>query len=464
MIKFTSDFSLSSIKNLHFVGIGGIGMSSIAVLLHSMGYKISGSDLKESEITKNLRGLGINVRYGHSERNLRNPDIVVVSSAVSEDNPEIKRALKEKTPLVQRAMMLAKIAEVRKTVTVAGTHGKTTTASMIASALESAGADATIVVGGIFKNISSNVKFGSGEYLVAEADESDGSFLHFSPLAACVTNIDSDHLDYYRNMRNLKSAFLKHILKVPFYGSAILCADDAGLSSIFRYVKVPFITYGIKNKADWQAGCIRMSPDGIRYTAVFRGKPVGAVTMTVGGAHNILNSLAALACGKYLGFEFDCLARGLRRFRGVKRRIENMGQAGGVLFLDDYGHHPTEISATLGTVSSMHKGRRIIAVFQPHRYTRTKILRREFAGAFKKAGMVYVMDIYPAGEKPIKGIDAGLLLNHMKKQGVPSMKFPGAMEVVRNLKKGDLVITIGAGDVWKTGEEIKLKLETIKGQ
>lgn len=473
----TADFSFNEIKNAHFIGIGGIGMSGIARLLLKTGVKVSGSDLKGSEITRTLKAEGARVFIGHRASNIAAPDVVVISSAVKAGNPELEAAAKKGIRIVPRALMLARIASSKKTVTVSGSHGKTSTTSMLASALEGAGADATVVVGGLFKNIASNIKMGEGDYLVAEADESDGSFLYFDPLVACVTNIDSDHLDFYKDMANLKTAFLAHIAKVPFYGAAVVCADDPGVASILKDVRTPLITYGLEPGSDWAAKNLKVGPAGLVYDAYFKGGKMGRVGLRSGGRHNALNSLAALAAGSYLGFDFDGLVKGLANFKGVKRRMEKIGECAGVTFLDDYGHHPTEIKATLGTVPAMYdagrglsrplaaaeKGRgRLIVLFQPHRYSRTSILRSEFPAAFDAADLTYVMEIYAAGEKPLPGVTSELILDGLKKRGLKAEKFPGAMEIAKNLRAGDVLITVGAGDVWKLGEEIKLKLETIK--
>ncbi len=472
-----ADFSFNKIKKAHFIGIGGIGMSGIARLLLRTGVEVLGSDLKESEITRTLKAEGARVFIGHRASNITDPDVVVISSAVKAGNPELEAAEKKGIKIVPRALMLAKLASSKKTVTVSGSHGKTSTTSMLASALEGAGADATVVVGGLFKNIASNIKIGAGEYLVAEADESDGSFLYFDPLVTCVTNIDSDHLDHYKNMTNLKAAFLAHIAKVPFYGAAVVCADDPGVFSILGSAEAPLITYGLGPGSDWAAKDLKSGPGGLSYDAYFKGKKKARVALRSGGRHNALNSLAALAAGSYLGFETDALVKGLANFKGVKRRMEKMGECAGVTFLDDYGHHPTEIKATLETVPAMCSvGRgspralaasgkvrgRLIALFQPHRYSRTSILRRDFPAAFDAADLTYVMDIYAAGEKPLPGVTSKLILDGLKKRGLAAEKFPGAMEIAKNLRAGDVLITVGAGDVWKMGEEIKLKLETIR--
>jgi UDP-N-acetylmuramate--alanine ligase len=457
-MNYTEDLSLSDVKTARFLGIGGIGMSGIARLMLGLGYNVSGSDARESEITKALAREGAAITIGHHAAALGNPDIVVVSSAIKPDNPELAAAFRRKLPVVRRALMLSKLAELKKTITIAGTHGKTTTTSMTAAALEAAGADATAVVGGIVKGAGSNLRLGRSEYLVAEADESDGSFLYFSPLVTCVTNIDSDHLDHYGNMENLREAFRKHLARLPFYGQAVLCSDDAGVREVMRGLKAPHVTCGMNPGADWAARDVSFSPAGAAYTAWFRGKKKGAVKLRCGGAHNVRNSLLALAAGSYLGFEFGKLARGLWNFSGVKRRMDRLGRAAGVDFVDDYGHHPTEVKATLDAARGLYAGRRLVVLFQPHRYSRTALLYREFGKAFGGAGLVYVAPVYAAGEKPLPGVDSALILRQLRKNGAPASAFPGPLEAMKELKPGDVFLTLGAGDVWKLGEEILRKL------
>ena len=382
-MDFAADFSLEEIKKVHFIGIGGIGMSGIARLLLAVGYKVSGSDFNDSEITRGLRSEGADVFLGHRAANVGDSDIVVVSSAIRPDNPELKRAYAAGVKVVPRARMLSKIAELKKTVAVSGTHGKTTTTSMTAAAMRAAGADATAVVGGIFKNAGSNIQLGKSEYFVIEADESDGSFLNFAPLVACVTNIDSDHLDHYGSMKNLENAFLSFARKPPFYGTAILCSDDANVMNMARRLDGPFLTYGLKKRADWTAkDAWPLKGGGTAYTAVFKGTEKGRVRLGAWGRHNLLNSLCALASGSYLGFDFNKLAAGIAGFQGVKRRMERLGEASGVEFFDDYGHHPAEIKATLTAAAERFRGRRLVVLFQPHRYSRTKLLFRQFPQAF----------------------------------------------------------------------------------
>jgi UDP-N-acetylmuramate--alanine ligase len=356
--------------------------------------------------------------------------------------------------------MLAELGRMKKTVTVAGSHGKTTTTSMVAMALRKAGADPTMIIGGQLKNIRSNAKLGVGDYLVAEADESDGSFVYLNPLVAVVTNIDNDHLDYHKSMENLKKAFLEHLRRLPFYGAAVLCADDPLLSSMLAKVERPVVTYGIEKGAQWRARGISLGPGGSSFEVWRADRCLGLLSLKVGGRHNVLNAIGALAAGYFLGFEIKRLMRGLSQFRGVGRRLDRLGSAGGVDFIDDYGHHPTEIAVTLSAVSGFWKGGRIIVVFQPHRFSRTKLLARDFGPAFKKSDFVYVMDIYPAGEKPLPGVSSRLILDSLHQQGVPCAPFVGALEVAKQIRPGDLLLTLGAGDVWKVGEDLLRRART----
>jgi UDP-N-acetylmuramate--alanine ligase len=444
----------SFVKRIHFVGIGGVGMSGIAEVLNNLGYAVSGSDVKSSEITRRLQAAGVKVFDGHASANVKDAQVVVVSSAVAAANPEVAAARRRGVPVVLRAQMLAELGRMKKTVTVAGSHGKTTTTSLVSMALRGAGADPTMIIGGQLKNIHSNAKLGVGEYLVAEADESDGSFLFLTPLVAVVTNVDDDHMDHYKTMDALKDAFVAHLQKLPFYGAAILCADDANLMSLRPRVTRPVITFGVKSEADWRARNIRMTKDGSVCDVLRLGKKVLTLRLGVPGRHNVSNALGALAAGHFLGFDLKRLAHGLAEFRGVGRRLDRLGTAGGVEFVDDYGHHPTEVRTTLAAVAGLWKAGRVIVVFQPHRFSRTKLLAKEFGPALKEADYVYVMDVYAAGEKPMKGVSSRLILDSMKKAGVAGAAFPGALELAKQLKPGDVVLTLGAGDVWKVGEEI----------
>ena len=443
---------------VHFIGIGGVGMSGIAEVLLNLGYPVSGSDLKASEVTRRLEAHGAVVRAGHRAENVRGAQVVVVSSAVAPANPEVREARRLGIPIIPRAEMLAELARMKKTVTISGSHGKTTTTSMVGMALQAAGADPTLIVGGQVKNLASNARVGLGEFIVAEADESDGSFLKLSPRIAIVTNVDTDHLDHYGTLENLKEAFVEHVAKVPFYGCAILCADDPVLRSLLPRVSKPRRTYGFSAGADYRPADVRLSAHGSSFTVRRGGRSIARVRLQVAGRHNVLNATAAVACADVLGLPLGRAAEGLAAFRGVGRRLETLGKAAGVTFMDDYGHHPTEIRTTLKALTGLFDYGRLIVLFQPHRYTRTKLLAREFGPAFRGADRAYVLDIYPAGEKPLPGVSSRLILDSMRRAGVDAQAFPGPLEVAKELRPGDLVLTVGAGDVWKVGEDLKRRL------
>ena len=448
------DLMKSFVRRIHFVGIGGVGMSGIAEVLNNLGYKVSGSDSKSTEITRRLQGAGVRVYEGHAAAHAAGAQVVVVSSAIADTNPEKNYALKHGIPVVLRAQMLAELGRMKKTVTIAGSHGKTTTTSLVSMALKEAGAGPTMIIGGQLKNIGSNAKLGIGEYLVAEADESDGSFLFLTPLVAVVTNIDNDHMDHYRTMDALKDAFVAHLQRLPFYGAAVLCADDPVLASIRPRVTRHVVTFGFSAGADWRAKNVRLGKDGSVCDVLHNGKKILTLHLRVAGRHNVSNALAALAAGHFLGFDLNRLARGLSDFKGVGRRMDRLGAAGGVEFVDDYGHHPTEVRATLSAVASLWKAKRVVVIFQPHRFSRTKLLAKEFGAAFKGADLVYVTDIYAAGEKAIAGITSKIIVDGIRKTGIMALPFPGALEAARDLRPGDVVLTLGAGDVWKIGEDL----------
>ena len=441
------------VRRVHFVGVGGVGMSGIAEVLRNLGYEVSGSDAKPSELTRRLQKAGVRFFKGHAASNARGAQAVVVSSAVAADNPEVAWARANGVPVVLRAQMLAELGRMKKTVTVAGSHGKTTTTSLVSMALRAAGAEPTMIIGGQLKNIGSNVKLGLGEYLVAEADESDGSFLHLSPLCAVVTNIDNDHLDYHGTMKKLEEAFAAHLRRLPFYGAAVLCADDARLAALAPRLERRVISYGFSSKADWRLTSLKLDKDGTSFVAA-RGRDRVPLRLQVPGRHNALNALGAFAAGDFLGFDRRKLAKGLSEFRGVGRRLDRLGEAGGVEFVDDYGHHPTEIATTLAAVSKLWRARRVIVIFQPHRYSRTKLLAKEFGPAFRGADHVFVTDIYAAGEKPLAGVSPKLILGSLARAGVSASSIAGALDAARELRAGDVVLTLGAGDVWKLGEDL----------
>ncbi len=448
------DLMKSFVRRIHFVGIGGVGMSGIAEVLNNLGYAVSGSDVKSTETTRRLQAAGVRVYNGHTAAQAAGAQVVVVSSAIADNNPETAYARKRGVPVILRAQMLAELGRMKKTVTIAGSHGKTTTTSLVSMALKEAGAGPTMIIGGQLKNIGSNAKLGIGEYLVAEADESDGSFLFLTPLVAVVTNIDNDHMDHYKTMDALKDAFVAHLLRLPFYGAAVLCADDPVLASICPRVTRPVVTFGFAPGADWRALNVRLSKYGSACTVAHKGKPVLTLRLCVAGRHNVSNALAALAVGHFLGFDLKRLARGLADFKGVGRRMDRLGVAGGVEFVDDYGHHPTEVRVTLSAVSGLWKAKRVVVIFQPHRFSRTKLLAREFGTAFKGADLVWVTDIYAAGEKPLPGVTSKLIVDAIRRTGACAAPFPGALDAARDLRPGDVVLTLGAGDVWKIGEDL----------
>jgi UDP-N-acetylmuramate--alanine ligase len=446
------------IQHIHFVGIGGSGMSGIAEVLLNLGYKVSGSDLKRSEATEYLKSMGAKIFIGHKKENVGKADVVVTSTAVKKDNPEVVLAYKKKIPVIPRIEMLAELARLKYTVSIAGTHGKTTTTSLTALVVEEGGFDPTVVIGGRLKDKKSGAKLGKGEFLVAEADESDGSFLKLSPAITVVTNIDNDHLDYYGTFENIKLAFIEHINSVPFYGCSILCSDDEDLSSILPQVKRRYLTYGLKGNPDFKAVDIKQVNIGFSFNVLFKGKKLGKILLKFPGEHNILNTLAAVAVGKELEMPFNKIASGILKFSGVGRRLEIKGEKNGVIVIDDYGHHPTEIKATLAAIKKSWPKKRLIVLFQPHRYSRTAHLYNEFGAAFKNADEIKLLQIYPAGEKPIPGVTSGLIYKSIQKNGGKVEYFTGIELLLKQIKPDDILLTLGAGDVYKTGEELLKKI------
>ncbi len=445
------------IQKLHFVGIGGIGMSGIAELLLNLGYKVSGSDLKRSSVTDRLEALGGRICIGHSAANVEGTDVVVISSAVRSDNAEVVEAKRLQIPVIPRAEMLAELMRLKYGVAIAGSHGKTTTTSMIATVLVSGGFDPTAVIGGRLNAFGSNAKLGKGDFLVAEADESDGSFLKLTPTIAVVTNIDREHLDHYANLEEIQSAFVAFVNKVPFYGSAILCLDDPNVQAIIPQIERRMITYGTSNQADLIASHVEFKDFGASCQVRFKGNALGSLHLRIPGNHGILNSLAAVATGLELEIPFEKIASALASFQNADRRFQVKGKKQDILVVDDYGHHPTEIVATLS--AARHAcDRRIVTVFQPHRFSRTKALEEDFARAFNHSDVLIVMPIYAASEEAIPDITAERLVEKIKKFGHRDVTFaPDFAEAQKILKDklqdGDLLITLGAGDVWKVGEE-----------
>lgn len=446
-------------QKIHFTGIGGVGMSGIAEVLRNLGYEVSGSDLKESETTGRLRALGITISIGHNAGNIKDADVVVISSAVSLYNPEVEAARKLSIPVIPRAEMLAELARLKYGVLVAGAHGKTTTTSLVASVLAEGKLDPTVVIGGKLKGIGSNAKLGQGEFLVAEADESDGSFLKLSPTIAVVTNIDREHLDYFKTIDEIKKAFLSFINKIPFYGLAILYGDNEYIREIMPMVQRRSLTYGLSEHLDLSAKKIVTDGYRTRFEAVLNGTPLGSFELPLLGAHNVCNCLAAIAVANELKMHMDDIRKGLSGFSGVQRRFELKGTVSGIRVIDDYGHHPAEIMATLKAArEAMAGGRgRLFVLFQPHRYTRTRDLLSDFLYSFTDADKVVLMDIYSAGEEPIQGVNSEALCAGIRRTNVDIEHIRDRADIlallVRELREGDVLLTLGAGDVWKLGEE-----------
>lgn len=444
-------------QHVHFVGIGGAGMSGIARVLLSQGYTVSGSDLKKSSVTDSLQMLGAKVYYGHSPANLGAAELVVYSSAVPADNPELSTARQRGLPVIPRAEMLGRLMKQQKGIAIAGAHGKTTTTAFAAVLLERTGFDPTVIIGGETSELG-NAKAGGGDYLVAEADESDGSFTLLDPAIVLVTNVEDDHLDYYRTVEAIQQAFRRFILKVPRDGVAILCQDDPFLRRLAAELPVPVITYGSTPDAQYYLSAFGPNCVTAGAEVYWKGERLGRLELSIPGRHNTLNALGVVALGRYLGLEFGEIARVLRTFRGVKRRFEVLGEVRGVRVVDDYAHHPTEIRATLEAARQTKPGR-VIAVFQPHRYTRTKYLYREFGRAFASADQVLLNKIYPAGETPINGVNAKLIGDEIRKhKNVEPLLFDDQDDLVSHLasivREGDLVITLGAGDIWRSGRAL----------
>jgi UDP-N-acetylmuramate--alanine ligase len=446
------------IQRLHFVGIGGIGMSGIAELLLNLGYGVSGSDVKRSALTDRLASLGGTIFIGHRPENIGDANVVVISSAVRSDNVEVLEAGRRQIPVIPRAEMLAELMRIKYGIAIAGAHGKTSTTSMVATVLVHGGFDPTVVIGGRLNAFGSNAKLGKGDFLVAEADESDGSFLKLSPTIAVVTNIDREHLDHYADLAEIQSAFVDFVNKVPFYGSVILCYDNANVQNIIPHIKRRVLTYGTNDRSDLTATHLEYRDFGVSYQVRYRNRSLGLIRLRVPGQHSALNSLAAVAVGLELEIPFKGIVEALEEFQNADRRFQIKGEVRNILVVDDYGHHPTEIIATL-RAARRSCNRRIVAVFQPHRYTRTQALKEEFAAAFSQADDVVVLPIYPAGEDPIPGITgemlAGLIKNLGQCDAVFAPDFKAAAAVLKEkLRAGDLVITLGAGDVWKIGEQL----------
>lgn len=445
-------------KKLHFIGIGGIGMSAIAQIMLGQGFAISGSDMRESRLTLRLIELGARISYGHNPENLPpDTEAVVYSSAVTEANLEMQEARRRGLPVYRRAEMLAYLIGCKKSVGVAGAHGKTTVSGMIATMLELTNRQPTIVIGGMLPVIGSNAKAGAGPYLVAEADESDGTFLLLKPQIAVVTNIESDHLDHYRDLDEIKLAFAQYLRQVPETGFAVICADCDNLRELAARLPGQFITYALHQPARYTAANISHSPFGVAADVFEHGQLLGRLSLMVPGEHNIQNALAAVAVGLELGLAFAEIAGALSRFSGTGRRFELLGEADGITVVDDYAHHPTEVAATLTAARAMNAAQRVVAVFQPHRYTRTEAMYADFARAVMLADAVVIQELYPAFEEPIPGVSARLIVDEAARLGYDNITYAAREEQTlaaldQVLKPGDLLLIMGAGNIRAVGE------------
>ena len=445
--------------HIHFVGIGGIGMSGIAELLLNLGYKVSGSDLKASDITENLKTLGGTVFVGHHADHISGADVVVTSSAVGHDNPEVLAAKQASIPVIPRAEMLAELMRLKYSIAVAGAHGKTTTTSIVASVLAQGGLDPTVVIGGKLKSVGTNAVLGQGDFIVAEADESDGSFLKYSPTIAVVTNIDREHLDFYQDLDAIKSVFLDFIDRIPFYGLAVLCLDNESIQDLIPEIKKRYTTYGMSSQADFQIKDVEFEKRRSRFSIYKEGQKLGNITLNLPGIHNVYNATASIAVGIELDVPFAAIQTALETLEGVQRRLEIKGEVNGITVVDDYGHHPTEIKITLEAVEKCWPDSRKVVVFQPHRYSRTQALFDDFTRSFYQSDVLLVLPIYAAGEKRIEGLSGQDLCEGIKAHGHKEVFCATDMKkaiayLKKNLKPGDMLLTLGAGDVWKVGVEL----------
>ena len=460
---------LGKVKKVHFVGIGGIGMSGIAELLINLGFEVTGSDMKTTDITKNLQKHGAVIHEGHKPGNVNDSDVLVYSSAEQADNPELKRAKKKLIPIIRRAEMLGELLKLKQTsVAISGTHGKTTTTSMMGSVLTEAGMDPTLVVGGVVKSLDVNALLGQGDVIVVEADEFDKSFLQLTPTYAIITNIDSDHMDCYDSEQDLLNAFAQYANATPFYGAVVACVDEPMVKRILPDISRPVITYGFSGDAEFQADSRVYREVRSTFVAKHREEELGEVELIVPGAHNIKNALAVIALGMEMEINFDTISNGLKQFSGVKRRFEIKGVFDDVMIVDDYAHHPTEVSATLRAIKNGWD-RRLVTVFQPHLYSRTQNFYEDFARSFLISDVLIVTDVYPAREEPLAGVTGELITNMAKSMGHENVywvedkkRLIAAMKAL--VEPGDLVITMGAGDIWRICDEYAAMLgkEAVK--
>ena len=456
-----------SIRKIHFVGIGGIGMSGIAEILLNQGFEVSGSDLNLTEITKRLADLGAEIYEGHSPDNVKDADVLVYSSAVIPDNPEVRAAAERNIPIIKRAEMLAETMRMKYGIGIAGTHGKTTTTSMVGLTLTEGGIDPTIIVGGKLSGLGgTNARLGNGEFIVVEADEFDRTFLKLTPTIAAITTLESEHLDTYKDLDDIKTSFVEFANKVPFYGFVVLCLDEAALQDIIPQINKTIFTYGTTAQADVRAIDIEHEGFNSRYTVIYKGNELGQIRLNLPGVHYVKNSLVAVTIGMELGIDFKIIKKALEKFMGVYRRFETKYK-NDILVLDDYAHHPTETSVTLAGIRAAWD-RRLVVVFQPHLYSRTKDFYQDFGKSFLNSDVFVCTDVYPAREKPIEGVSGELIANATKKLGHKNVFYIKDKNEIPNQllqlkKKDDIIITMGAGDIWKYGEKFVELVKKEKG-
>lgn len=445
----------SKIKRIHMVGIGGAGMSGIAEVLLNLGYEVSGSDMSDSVMVRHLRSLGARIAIGHAAENVGDVQVLVKSTAIGEENPEVRKARECKIAVIPRAEMLAELMRLRQGLAIAGTHGKTTTTSLVASIFDAAGLDPTVIIGGRLNAYGTNAHLGKGEYLIAEADESDGSFLCLLPVINVVTNVDEDHLDYYKSREAIDDAFVEFMNNVPFYGVNIVCGDDPGARKLVGRVKRPVLTYGIGEDNDFRAEVVEIGAHN-RFNVWHKGGMLGNIDLPQPGRHNVLNGLAAVVAAMQADIPFECCARGLAGFGGVGRRFEYKGERAGITVIDDYGHHPTEIAATLATARQVYPDRRLVVAFQPHRFSRTQAHFGEFCKVFDGVDQLLLTEIYAASEKPIPGVSGMSLAQGMQQVSSTPVTFFQSVEKVADalpdiLREGDVLLTLGAGTITRLG-------------
>lgn len=448
---------LKDIKKLHFIGIGGVGMSAIAEVLLEKGYKISGSDLNESDIVKNLAAKGAVIYKGHAADNITDCDAVVISSAINDDNPEIVAAKGKAIKIYHRSDMLAALLNSAQGIAVAGSHGKTTTSSMLSVVLDNAGVDPTVIIGGVVDYFKGNAQLGQSDYIIAEADESDGSFLKFNPYVSVITNIEDDHMDHYGSMENIMAAFNEFVGNTADAGATVICFDHENARKIANNTQKTIISYGIDNEADYKAQDINMSKHKTSFTVTYKGDVLGSIELNMPGRHNILNALATIAVCRFLAVPFAKIAAGFKLFNGANRRFQTKKRTENYWIVDDYAHHPTEIKTTI-EAAKQTLPKRLICIFQPHRYSRTQLLAQEFGQCFAKADVLVLTDIYSAGEKPIPGITGKIIYDEVEKTGKKAVYIKNMDEIAKYVETivepGDLIVTMGAGNIFRCGEEL----------